>query len=125
MGDEPSGWRRTGRAPFLRNPVTWQWDDHRKTQLPTAVVAGISAADKDGGPFRTHYLGNATLKPQEQQNKMLNKVYSQVPHGERAGAFELQNQNFELQFTAFELQNHQELRQTFKKESPAPNACRI
>ena len=40
---------------------------------------------------------------------MFNKVYPQVSNGERAGA----------ELTAFELPNHQELRQTFKEEPSA------
>lgn len=84
-------------------------------QASTAVMAWISAADEDEGQFRTHYLGNVTLKPQQHKIKTFNKVYPQVANGERA----------EAELTAFELLNHQELRQTFEEEPSAQNVCRI
>lgn len=50
-----------GKALGLNNIV--------KMQVATAAVAWISAAGEDKGQFRTHYLGNVTFKPQQQQNQ--------------------------------------------------------
>lgn len=58
-----------GRAPVLQNLVTWQWGDNHKTQVATAVMAWISVANEAERQFRTCYLGNVTLKPQQQQNQ--------------------------------------------------------
>ena len=84
-------------------------------QVSRAVMAWISAADEGEGQFRICYLGNVTLKPQQQQNQNIQQVYAQIPNGKRGGE----------ELTAFELLNHQEPRQTLEEEPSAQNARRI
>lgn len=86
-----------------------------KMQVATAAVAWISAADEDEGQFRTHYLGNVTFKPQQQQNQDVQPYLSPDSSWRRSWC----------SAGASEFLNRQELRQIFEDKLSAQNTCRI
>ena len=62
MEADDFGWRRAGQSPRPE-----QHSENCKMQVARAAMTWISVADKDKGQFRTHYLGNVTLKQLEKK----------------------------------------------------------
>lgn len=63
MEADDFGWRRAGQSPRLE-----QQSENCKMQVARAAMTWISVADEDKEQFRTHYLGNVTLKQLEKKD---------------------------------------------------------